>query len=181
MGILGDLVIKQKIDENSDEFVKEFAPAFSEIPEWAEGFSSDPEPGDAQFSATKAVPMPPKPRATPPKRATPTTAAMVKDITAEFETYLQLAAMTWSLRDPECGTVLSDASPQIAAKIVKLLARNPAVLAKLHGAGFMSDIVGLLMALKPVATAVFAHHVTRKGETDELDLTQFKPFTGRAD
>lgn len=65
-----------------------------------------------------------------------------------------------SFRDPYCGGALSEQTDDIAAKLVPIIARNPAWVAWFAGSTGFLDVLGLLVALRPVAATVIGHHVT---------------------
>lgn len=73
-----------------------------------------------------------------------------------------------SLRDPVCGNAVLDNAENIADKLVPIIARNPGMLTWFLGSGApYMDFMALAMALKPVATTVWSHHVTKTLHGDD--------------
>lgn len=109
----------------------------------------------------------------------PATAAVRKQVADELHTYLEMAAMTWGLRDEYCAGVLSDTSQDIADRLADLIAPNPKLVEWLHTSGLVGDWLKLLMAVKPVVSAIKDHHITKTvgGEDDEsLDPQRFPAY-----
>lgn len=69
--------------------------------------------------------------------------------------------------DPHCGGVLVDNFDNIADKCVPLIARSPRLVRWLTSAGGARDWVMLGVALRPVASAVVAHHITKTVQLEE--------------
>lgn len=119
----------------------------------------DPAPVDAPLKETRRVRAKPGPRGG--------TAKFRKEVAAEIETYILMAAFPWSLRDEHCAGALSENSAAIATALVDVLSRYPGVLEKLRGSAVFGDAFGLLMALKPVAMAIKAHHFDKTVENED--------------
>ena len=144
----------------------ESAPEFERptVPEFA-GFDADPFPADYGDAADIPGPPPPKRPGAPRPAAVPTiTKAMEREVREEIQAILTMASLMWSVPDPECGGVLHEQSRQIAESLTALLRRNPRLLASLRAAGWMGDWVGLAMAVGPVASAVYRHHMAPRDE-----------------
>ena len=133
-------------------------------PEFA-GFDADPFPTDYGDAADIPVPPPPKRPGVARGASVPTiTKAMEKEVREEVQAILTMASLMWSVADPECGGVLHEQSRQIADSLTALLRRNPRLLASLRAAGWMGDWVQLAMAVGPVASAFYRHHMAPKAE-----------------
>lgn len=90
-----------------------------------------------------------------------------KGIADEIEMYSRMLALTWSMTDPECATVLSDSSAKIATELAALCARSEWIVEHFQTTSLFGDIAKLLHALLPLGRAVFAHHIAgRRGEED---------------
>jgi hypothetical protein len=122
-------------------------------PAWAGGRRQDPET-PAEPAAGRSLFGAPGPDA--PARVTRTVRA---DVEGKLALLLSLPAMTWSLADPFCGAAFADAAPDIAKKMAPLICQSPQAVAWFtKGTTFMM-CVELLMALQPVGTAVWRHHM----------------------
>jgi hypothetical protein len=80
-----------------------------------------------------------------------------------------------AMRDPHCGGAIADNASNIATRATPLIARNPAWVAWFCGSTGFLDVMGLLMALQPVAATIWGHHVTHtvSEEGGKVDLSQF--------
>lgn len=65
-----------------------------------------------------------------------------------------------AFRDQHCGGAITDHADNIAAKLVPIIARNPAWVEWFCGSTGFLDVMGLLIALRPVASTMWGHHVT---------------------
>jgi hypothetical protein len=133
------------------------------------GMEADPPPSDmTDFGKpTKKV----RPKAGPRGG----TARLRKEAAAEIETYIQMVALPLSVRDGHCAGALSAQSAEIANALVNVLSRYPGVLEKLRGTGVFGDCLGLAMALKPVAEAIVAHHITKTTEISDDSAPSVNP------
>lgn len=89
-------------------------------------------------------------------------AALVKDIKAEIETYLTLGAAAWSISDEGCAAALSEQTSALAESAAVLIARNPRLVEMFHTGTLIGDWGKLFMAGAPVLKAMWAHHGVRK-------------------
>jgi hypothetical protein len=80
-----------------------------------------------------------------------------------------------TFRDPHCGGVLTDHAANIAAKATPLISRNPQWVEWFTGSTGFLDVMGLLIALRPVGSSIWGHHVSHTVDTEvgQLDLSQF--------
>jgi hypothetical protein len=161
-------------DENGEEVAVEFEREFTE--EFDDNPHRDPQPGEAPprkaRAAAKAAP-----------RETPRITKKHKDeAQEEVETFLLMLSLTWGWQAPPCGDALEAAAPDIAAKVVKLLARKPQWLLKVREGGLLADALGIALALKPVVTTAWAHYSAPGGGDErggvEFDPDRFAPYAG---
>lgn len=95
---------------------------------------------------------------------------------------LTLPAGAWAMRDPHCGGKAMEQREAVISALVPIICRNPTMLQWFTaGDGGWMDWAALIVALQPVASATWNHHV-RKIDPDELnppagggglDLSQF--------
>lgn len=144
------------LPENVPLIAKEIAPEF-------EGFDFDPSPSDDGPGIHEPIAAPPRRGRPPiPPLVPPVTKQQEREVRDELDAIVKLAALAWSVPDPECGGVLNEQSAAISASLVNLLKRNPRLLASLRGAGWLGDWVALVMALTPVCRAIYSHHLAPK-------------------
>jgi hypothetical protein len=86
---------------------------------------------------------------------------------------------TLQLRDPHCGGAIVDQAETVAKKAVPIICRNPQWVSWFtSGTGWL-DILGLIIALRPVVGTVWGHHVTHTigdaegGDGSADDLSAF--------
>lgn len=150
----------KNVDENPPEIT-------DEIPE-------DPAPGQSR----RRVVNKPKPSAKPaPRKPNPLPSkAAVRD---ELEGYLQMAALTWSMRCDQCGGALSDQSEVIADRLAAIIVRTPRLLQLFaHGSG-IGEYLLLGQALVPVVRVGADHRNHAAPEVSdghEANLSHFAPF-----
>lgn len=110
-----------------------------------------------------------------------------KQVAEELTMYAELFAAVWEVRDPVCGGVAAQQAPAMAAAASRILRRYPQVMARMHASGQVGDWINFLMACKPVAAAVWSHHIAdhREEDTDSDDATggpgladRYPAFTG---
>lgn len=110
--------------------------------------------------------------AAPAKKAT---VAQQRQIRDALDLMLTTIGGGIAFRDPHCGGALSDHATNIAEKAVPLIARNPAWVEWFCGSTGFLDVLGLLIALRPVGSTFWGHHVTHtvgEGEAG-VDLSAF--------
>ena len=134
----------------------------------------DPPPAEDKPSSGWGTKKPsrgaaPKPSPLPKPPAPPVSKAQQKEVAEELGALVQMAALFWSVKDPVCSGALSDQSAEIATALTKLLSRNPRLLAMLRGSGWMGEWGALFLAVKPVATAIYRHHLAPPDEEDDTD------------
>jgi hypothetical protein len=98
------------------------------------------------------------------------TAGQKKTVTEAWEAMIMLPAGLAAIRDPVCGGAALDQAKTLAEALTKVTCRNPAMLAWFlsDGAPYM-DWIAVFMAARPIATTIWAHHVSHAigGKEDE--------------
>lgn len=171
MSVLDKLKI---VDKSSEEIPEEIGDDFEQLEFDGEPFDQDPTPDETAPERNRKVSLKPVPSPAPR-----VTAKVRKEIAEEIAAYLEVVALTWSLRDEPCASALSDASQNIADKLTNILAKNPRLLTLFRQAGFIGDWVQLYIAAKPVVEAIYRHHVKRETEGGEIlgvDLADFPAY-----
>lgn len=160
---IADLIEKTQSMFSNSEGGEE--PDGVDVPDDASGLMEDvesdilePDPKPVRKGAAKRRP------AAPGK----ITAGQKRQLKDSLELMISLPAGAWAMRDPHCGVALLDSSEEIAARLVPLVMRSPTALQWFlgEGAGFM-DWIGLAMALRPVVTTVWGHHVSKSVGLEE--------------
>jgi hypothetical protein len=82
-----------------------------------------------------------------------------KEIQESVEAYLGMFAAGWAMKDPVCGSVALDTLPNIAAKAVPLLSRNPKVVAYLTKGSNFKEVMDFIFACLPLIQVAYAHHM----------------------
>lgn len=157
--------------------------AFNSNRDGGDGADVPDDPGDLLDDPEDLLPPDPKPnrRSGPTKARKPTgrvTAAQRKTVKDGCELMLTALAGTWALRDPHCGGAALDAADPVAARLVPIICRNPRWLEWFTEGDGLMDYLGLAIALRPVASAVWGHHVTGKaGREVEQDAADYAAYT----
>jgi hypothetical protein len=97
-----------------------------------------------------------------------------KEITDALELIQLIVGGAVQIRDRHCGTAIVDNAENASAKALPIICRNPAWVAWFTGSAGWLDVLGLIIALKPVMSTWWGHHVTHtigdgKGEDDDAD------------
>lgn len=182
MGVLDSLRIPRDIrEETEDDFPRELGDEFASD---FENAKTDPVPADSPYrdpapgEPVKAPGKTRRPRTEPPR----VTKKHVEQATEEIETLLEAIALAWGWQAPPCGRALEQAAPDVAAKVAKLVSRNPAWLLRVREGGILADAIGIAIALKPVAgTAITYYSQPKGGDLDgvEFDPDKFPAYDGR--
>jgi hypothetical protein len=121
----------------------------------------DPEPGHLTGTTRRRGQR--KPRSPANEQPAPkVTKAIRDDITGKVAFWLMLPAEPWMRVDPYCGGAYADSIDQIAVKLAPILCLSPQVVQWFTKSSVFFMWTELLMACRPVAEAVIAHHVTRR-------------------
>lgn len=133
-----------------------------DVPDDVSGIT-DEEPDDL---------LPPDPR--PNRKGGPTkvrkataTAAQKRQAKDGTETLILMLGGAWSIRDAHCGGAMVDAADPVSKALVPILARHPTWMAKFDDSGEFLEWLKLAAALRPVAAAIWGHHVSRSVRTEE--------------
>lgn len=103
-----------------------------------------------------------------------TTAGQKRQIQDAVELMLLTFGGGVTFRDAHCGGAITENASNIAAKATPLISRNPAWVEWFCGSTGFLDVMGLLIALRPVGASIWGHHVTHSVETGaQLDLSRF--------
>lgn len=95
------------------------------------------------------------------------TAAVRRDIEGKLAFLFGLAADTWNLADPYCAGIFASNADEIARKTAPLICQSPDLVRWFSRSSNFIMWMELGIAVKPVVTAIVAHHVTKKVETGE--------------
>lgn len=159
--------------ENLDEFPRDLSPEFSD--ELTDGYEAD-EPSSAfdAVPASRTLSQKMKPSGdliTPSEK---------RRIAAEIEVYLELVNGAWEMGCPHCAEVVEKSIKPVSQRVANILARYPDLARKLIASGIIADWVGLLVALRPIAKQISAHHITHTISYDDEDqgddLESFQPY-----
>lgn len=90
-----------------------------------------------------------------------------KDLADELESYAKMLALTWSLTDETCASVLNETSAAICADLAALGARSEWVMEKFRSTSLLADCMKLLHHAWPLIRVVYQHHVSGRREHDE--------------
>lgn len=106
------------------------------------------------------------------------TVAQRKQVTEALELMQMMLGGALSFRDPHCGGAILKQAHEIAEKATPLICRNPAWVAWFTGSAGFLDVLGLIMAIQPVASAVWGHHVTGTiGREEGEHVSDYSQFT----
>lgn len=112
----------------------------------AENVGADPDPSDAGSRKSYA------------RRVS---ARVEKEIQDTVEAYLGVLSTMWAMKDPICGEVALEITPNVAAKAVPLLAKNPKIVSYLTKGNSFKEIMDFALAVAPLVRVVYAHHLSR--------------------
>lgn len=164
----GDDFPPEKYIDSDDEFEEGFPDGILEE-------NRDPAPGEAPTRKARAAAAKPRPdvaRITKKHR---------DEAQEEVETFLEMLALAWGWQAPPCGDALEAAAPDIAAKVTRLLARNPKWLLRVREGGVLADAIGIAVAFKPVVQVAWGHYTQPSGGDEGapvFDPARFPPYSG---
>lgn len=92
--------------------------------------------------------------------------AVRRDVEGKIGFMLLATGNAWQLADPICGTVLLEQTPELAAKLTPILCQSSAVVEWFQKGTSIMMYVDLLMALAPVASTFYRHHLSRVPEVN---------------
>jgi hypothetical protein len=133
----------------------------SELFQGADTVYTTDDPENALFRIAQDTPDDPEPSRARNRR-NPTgikmTSSVRKDVEGKIAFMLLTTGNAWQLADPTCGTVLVEQTADIASKLTPILCQSPAVVEWFQKGTSLMMYVDLLMALGPLAAAVYRHH-----------------------
>lgn len=182
MGVLENLRIKT---ETEDEFPQEFDGESDMESDEESDYESNPniDPSPGQAAARPSARAKTRLSQVRDLGGPRVTKKMRDDAQAEVQSIVEVMALAWGWQAPECGDALEAAAPGFAAKLTKILARNPRWLQKVRDGGLIADIIACAGTLGPVAKVAYAHYSQPRegahhGNGVEFDPAQFQPYDG---
>lgn len=129
----------------------------------AESTPNDPEPADLDGNAAKPY--------SPPIKIT---ASVRKDIEGKLAFMLGMTANLVQISDATCGGALMEQTPAIAHKLTPILCQSPGVVKWFKSGTNFLMYVDFIMALAPVITTVYTHHMVKSNPQvpDAVPYTQ---------
>jgi hypothetical protein len=82
------------------------------------------------------------------------------DIEGKVAMMIMMTSMLLQTKDPICGKALEDNGPNIAAKFVPIICKSPELVRWFTKGGNYTAWLDLCMALWPVLTVAFSHHIS---------------------
>lgn len=114
--------------------------------------------------AARLTPNDPEPKDRPedkPKATLKITAALKRDVEGKLAFAMGLGGQVWIMADPVCGSVFMEQTPEIAKRLTPIVCQSPDVVKWLTKSGNYVMWLELFMAMWPVLTMVFAHHIAK--------------------
>jgi len=134
----------------------------------ADGFSESPVEDVRDFltleEAAAATPDDAEPKDQPefkPKTVVKVTAAVRRDVEGKLAFAIGLTGQLIMMADPICGQAYLENGDNIARKLTPLMCQSPEVVRWFTKSGTFILWVDFMVALWPVLTVVFAHHVAK--------------------
>lgn len=106
------------------------------------------------------------------------TPKVIGDIEGKLAFWLGLTAEPWAVADPYCGKAYADQVPEIAKKLAPIVCQSPDLVRWFSKSSTFIMWTELGIAVRPVATAVIKHHVTKTVKLDEKGATVAVPAGG---
>jgi hypothetical protein len=161
LDISGILERARLADPPSDVPVSDIPDDVSSL-DGASGFDDtlppDPKPGKVRRT---------KGRVSRPAAPVKATAAQKRQVADALVLLQSLLGGGIQLRDPVCGGAIVTNAEKVAEKAVPIICRNPLWLEWFTGSAGFLDVLGLAMALRPVLTTVWGHHISHTISTEE--------------
>jgi hypothetical protein len=89
------------------------------------------------------------------------TAGVRRDMEGKLAFMMGMTANMWQMVDPTCGTALANQTPSIAKALVPIMCQSQDVVRWFQKASNFSMYVNLLMAVFPLLSTVYAHHLSK--------------------
>lgn len=109
------------------------------------------------------------------------TPKVIGDIEGKLAFWLGLTAEPWAVADPYCGGVYAGQVPDIAKKLAPIICQSPDLVRWFGKSSTFILWTELGIAVRPVATAVIKHHVTKTIKLDEKGKAEIVPAGGGVD
>jgi hypothetical protein len=184
MSVLEKLRIGPELDpESGVEFDPESRQESGEEFDYESNPNLDPPPG-ASTSRTSGGKSAPKIARTASETGPRITKKMRDEAQEEIQSIVEVLALAWGWQAPPCGEALEQAAPEFAAKLTKIVARNPRWLQRVREGGVIADILACAGTLAPVAAAARQFYFSRpeggdyRGPGVEFDPSRFQPYDG---
>lgn len=170
---IADMLGRSSTDNDAD------LPEDMEVPDYPPADDADIPSGNVDSDILSPDPAPKRDgrkarrgSAVPAKKAT---AAQRKAIEDACSMMLLTLGGGISFRDAHCGGLVTEHADNVAAKMVPIIARNPQWVEWFTGTSGWLDVMGLLIALRPIGAGFWAHHVSHTvGEgVAQVDYSQF--------
>lgn len=94
------------------------------------------------------------------------------DIQGKVAMMIMMTAMLVQTKDPVCGEALEEHGPKLAEKFVPIICKSPELVRWFTKGGNYTAWLDLCMALWPVLTVVFSHHVSHTIPKDPRQANQ---------
>ena len=145
---------------------------FVEINPGEPGNETEPDQPLTLDDLARVTPDDPEPKTEPefkPKTVIKITAGVRRDVEGKLTFAMALSGQMWAMVDPVCSSVYMEQAPEIAKKLTPIICQSPDVVKWLTKSSNFILWVDLFMAVWPVLTIVFAHHIAK---TISADMTQ---------
>jgi hypothetical protein len=119
-----------------------------------------PKPGPKRPTFAKQDPTPKRP-------GRPSKSDLEREVQLEIQAMIMLGSSIWANYDDICAPVLSKQSTAISASLATILAKHPALLARMRDVTGLGDYLGLAVAILPVVQAISKHHVQNTASSKE--------------
>lgn len=130
-------------------------------------FTPDPDPDYGKPTLEDRVFPEPSTKTTPAASGKRVTQTVRKDVRGKLAMLLTVAGSTLATRDQHCGNALvaaipdaDDDTPGIATALADLICDSPDLVKWFTTSGKYMKWLTLAMAVQPVLTTVFHHHIT---------------------
>ena len=88
------------------------------------------------------------------------------DVEGKLAFMLTMTATAWSLADPVCGGALAENAANITKSVTPLILQSPGIVAWFQKTSNVMLYINAIMAVAPVAIAVFNHHIVKADPTN---------------
>lgn len=109
------------------------------------------------------------------------TPKVIGDIEGKLAFWLGLTAEPWAVADPYCGKAYADQVPEIARRLAPIICQSPDLVRWFSKSSTFILWTELGIAVRPVATAVVKHHVTKTVKLDDKGKEVVVPAGGGVD